>query len=253
MYENNVSMMVCLVTFAISAAAGLAASAMWSWSVRDSSTWRRDSYYAGLIGVAGAALVIGDNPTLIATAFCTATPWMLAIARLRCLAYGCCHGRVAPEDAGIRYLHPSSEAGGNPQFRDRPLHPTPLYSMLWSIFCGVVLARMWWAGCELHMIAGLFAMLSGMGRFVEEAYRAGFHMQDDGRWRPYQWVAAAAVVGGGILTALPVRVEAPAPSTSLESVALATVFGIVIAIAAGVKLRTGESREPSQLATREGR
>lgn len=241
------------LTLALATTAGLAAAALWSWSVRDASVWRRDSYYAGLIGVAIGALLIGDRPTLIAAAFCVATPWMLAIARLRCLAYGCCHGRLAPDDAGIRFCHPSSEAGRDPRFRNQPLHPTQLYSMLWSMFCGIVLARMWWAGCELHMIAGLFAMLSGMGRFVEEAYRAEFYTHSDGRWRPYQWMAAAAVIGGGILTALPVTAEAPPPSLNLESLTLAVAFGMIAAIAAGVELRTTNSREPSELATREGR
>ena len=53
--------------------------------------------------------------------------------------------------------------------------PTPVYSILWNVIIQVVFLRLWILRTEPSMIAGLYLILNGLGRFVEEAYRGEPH------------------------------------------------------------------------------
>src|SRR5262249_3314976 len=77
----------------------------------------------------------------------------------------------APGAVAIRSPPPSSRVSKVAGLGGRALHPTPLYSILWNVFVGVVLARMWALGAALHLVGGVYLVLGGLGRFVEESYR----------------------------------------------------------------------------------
>jgi hypothetical protein len=83
-----------------------------------------------------------------------------------------------------------------------PIHATPLYSIACNLLTALVTARLWTAGAPLSTIGGVFLLLNGFGRFVEEAYRgepqtpvfAGLHF--------YQWIAIGTVVAGAAVTTI---------------------------------------------------
>jgi prolipoprotein diacylglyceryltransferase len=52
-----------------------------------------------------------------------------------------------------------------------PAHPTPLYSILWNVVIALAVGRLWSLRAPLGFIAGVYLLLGGVGRFVEEAYR----------------------------------------------------------------------------------
>jgi prolipoprotein diacylglyceryltransferase len=131
-----------------------------------------------------------------------------AFGRLRCLVQGCCHGRATTAEWGIRYRHPRSRVLRLSGLGHRPLHPTPLYSILWTLTVCAVLVRAWTLAAPLPFIAGLYLILIGLGRFVEEHYRGEPQTAWVAGLRLYQWLAIVFVVSGAVITAL---AGAPAP------------------------------------------
>ncbi len=101
---------------------------------------------------------------------------------------------------------------------------------------------MWWAGCELHVIAGIFALVNGMGRFVEEAYRGEPQTPIFFGLRLYQWMATLSVIAGAILTTLPMHGEAPAPQFSATTLIIAVAVGLISGIALGVDIPSSNRR-----------
>jgi len=84
-----------------------------------------------------------------------------------------------------------------------PLYPTPLYSIAGNLVIGILVWRLWSLGAAYGIVAGVYLILAGMARFVEESYRgepqtptiAGLHV--------YHWTALLSVSGGVLLTVLP--------------------------------------------------
>jgi hypothetical protein len=66
----------------------------------------------------------------------------------------------------------------------------------------VVLTRLWFSSAPLSLIAGLYMILTGVGRFVEEAYRGEPQTHVFVGLRFYQWIALVTVVGGAVVTAI---------------------------------------------------
>ena len=105
------------------------------------------------------------------SALVVAAPWIQGLGRLRCLVQGCCHGRPTSEYIGIRYVHPRSRVCRITSLRDVPIHPTPLYSLLWNVVVAMLVTRLYLLHTTAAMVGGVYLILSSMGRFVEEAYR----------------------------------------------------------------------------------
>jgi membrane-associated phospholipid phosphatase/protein-S-isoprenylcysteine O-methyltransferase Ste14 len=218
--------------------AGLLAAGLWAQFIEGSPMLLRPfGYYGGLLGTilgALAAPLTGSSACLLLAAFGVSGPWIQALGRLRCLVQGCCHGRPAHETVGIRYVHPQSRVTRLTQWAGVPIHATPLYSILWNIVTGVALARLWTLHAPLHLIAGLYLILNGLGRFVEEAYRGEPQTPVIARLRVYQWMAIASIVAGALLTALGHGAPAPVPQLSVMSLIPAFAFGAMCWFALGV-------------------
>ncbi len=218
--------------------AGLLGAGLWAQFIEGSPVLLRPfGYYGGLLGTilgALAAPLTGSSAWLLLAAFAVSGPWVQALGRLRCLVQGCCHGRPAPETVGIRYIHPQSRVTRLTPWNGVPTHATPLYSILWNIVTGVALARLWILHPPLHLIAGLYLILNGLGRFVEEAYRGEPQTPVIARLRMYQWMAIGSIVTGALLTALGQGVPAPTPHCSLISLLPAFAFGAICWFALGV-------------------
>lgn len=230
----------------------LITSALWAQIVEGSpSLLRPYGYYGGVAGIIiGSFLawpLFGTDPWLPLAAYSVAGPWVQSWGRIRCLVQGCCHGCEAPPGIGIVYRHPRSRVVRLSTLSGVPLHPTPLYSMLWNIVIAVILTRLWFGEVPLSLIGGLYLILTGVGRFVEEAYRGEPQTRITLGLRFYQWIAIATVVVGSIVTAIG---SDPAPSPTLPGLLVVlsgAAVGLVTWGALGVDF-PGSNRRFARLA-----
>jgi phosphatidylglycerol:prolipoprotein diacylglycerol transferase len=185
-------------------------------------------YFGSVIAVAlacAAAGLAGRGAWVLLAAFAVGACVTQAAGRLRCLVQGCCHGRPVNAAWGLRYHHPRSRVVRLSRLENVPLHPTQLYSILWTLAVALVLAALWVAAFPLPFIAGMYLLLIGIGRFVEEHLRGEPQTACIGGLRLYQWLAIAFVLAGAALAA----VEGPAapPPQRLQPI----VFPVLAALA----------------------
>ncbi|HET7217547.1 MAG TPA: prolipoprotein diacylglyceryl transferase family protein [Vicinamibacterales bacterium] len=232
-------------------AAAVVGAAVWGQLLEGSAVLLRPyGYFGSVIGVAIATLAAagaGADIWVIFAAFGVGAAVTQAIGRLRCLVQGCCHGREAPADIGIRYTHPRSRVVRLAGMGGTPVHATPVYSLIWMLVVAAVMVRLWAVGAPLQLIAGLYFILAGVGRFVEEHYRGEPQTAIVGGLRLYQWLAILFVLCGAVLTTLGAT---PAPPPVGVSVRMTpALLGVALAtfVAYGVDL-PGSSRRFSRLA-----
>jgi len=211
---------------------------LWAqWVEGSPSLLRPMGFYGGVIGAmigAVSAVILGINFWTALAAFAVAGPWIQAAGRLRCLVQGCCHGRATVDVPGIRYTHPRSRVCRLAQLGGVAIHATPVYSILWNFVVGAVLLRLLAVHAPGTMICGIYFLLSGAGRFAEEAYRGepqtavwcGLHM--------YQWIAAFTFVLGAVFTTIPSPAMNAFTPLSTSSVLLAIVCGVTCWFVSGV-------------------
>jgi len=220
-------------TVVATASAGLVGSLLWARLIeRPPPMMRPYGFYGGVFGIMIAAAFFPEPWTILA-GYCCAAPFVQSLGRVRCLVQGCCHGARASEGVGIRYRIETSRVvkcglGGV------PLHPTPLYSILWNAVIALVLLRLWWAHAPAHFVGGLYLVLSALGRFVEESFRGEPQTPTLWRLRVYQWVAAATVLGGIAIMSLARGAPMAAPGLDWRSVAAAAAYGLLTWAALGV-------------------
>jgi hypothetical protein len=190
-------------------------AALWAQWVEGSPALLRPlGFYGGMIGaVLGAmvALLTGVSLWVVLAAICVAAPWIQSLGRLRCLVQGCCHGRATESVPGICYTHPRSRVCRLAHLAGVPVHATPLYSILWNGVIAAALLRLLQLHSPCSLICGVYLILSGIGRFVEEAYRGEPQTPIVGGLRLYQWVAIATAVAGAAITTMH---SSPLPSLS---------------------------------------
>jgi hypothetical protein len=202
-------------------------------------------YFGAVAGVVGSAALgawlFGGSAWRLIAAFCMCAPWIVGVGRLRCLVQGCCHGRRAPEDVGVRFTHPMSRVCRLAGLSGTPIHATQLYSILWNGLLGLLLARLWVAHASFSIVVGVYFLLAGLGRFVEEAYRGEPQTPIVAGLRAYQWLSVASVVGGAVATCVS---TGPAGGWEPSGLALAAglAFGLVAALAYGVDFPGSQAR-----------
>jgi protein-S-isoprenylcysteine O-methyltransferase Ste14 len=234
-----------MVVFA--AFASLVCSALWAqWVEGSPSLLRPYGFYGGLLGVCAAALaspLFGMPVWLLLGAYAVAGPYVQAMGRIRCLVQGCCHGRETSPSVGIRYRHPRSRvcrlSGG---LTNVPIHATPLYSILCNGVTALVLGRLWTLHAPLHLIGGVYLVMSGLGRFVEEAYRGEPQTPVFAQLRLYQWIALGSVVAGALVTSLGRSANAPPPEPNASCLVAGLFFGLVTWVAMGVDFPESKRR-----------
>jgi membrane-associated phospholipid phosphatase/protein-S-isoprenylcysteine O-methyltransferase Ste14 len=181
-----------------------AGAAFWAqWVEGSPALLRPMGFYGGMLGAAiGAvsALFFHVNLWIVLAAIGVAAPWIQGIGRLRCLAQGCCHGHATHTVPGIRYTHPRSRVCRLTSFSGVPIHATQVYSILWNALLGAALLRLLQLHSSCTLICGVYLLLSGAGRFVEEAYRGEPQTLTVRGLRLYQWIAILTVVAGAAVT-----------------------------------------------------
>jgi protein-S-isoprenylcysteine O-methyltransferase Ste14 len=225
----------------------LAGAGLWAQVLEGSSKLLRPfGWYGGLLGGTLGALAAGllGAPVMrLLAAFFIAAPWIQSLGRLRCLVQGCCHGAPAPPEIGIRYRHPRSRVTRLANLAGTPVHPTPLYSIGANLVIGIVLLRLRALAAPDTVLVGAYLMLGGLARFVEESYRGEPQTAIVGGLRIYQWLAAACLLAGIVLTALP---AAPGPSglatPDLRLVLAAMGMALISGFAMGVDFPASNRR-----------
>ncbi len=212
------------------ALAGIIGAALTAQFLEGSSQLLRPYGYFGCVaGVLAAAVlvaVIDRSALVLLGAFAVAAPVIHMISRGRCLVQGCCHGREAAERIGIRYTHPRSRVVRLSGLGGVPIHNTPLYSMLWNLAVAAILIRIWSLGASAELLTGIYLVLAGLGRFVEEHFRGEPQTKVAWGLRIYQRFSIAFVVGGAILS---VAGSTPMPAPLAPSMgAIAAVLGFAI-------------------------
>lgn len=179
-------------------------AAFWAqWVEGSPALLRPMGFYGGMLGAAiggASALFFDINLWVVFAAICVAAPWIQGMGRLRCLVQGCCHGRAAETVPGIRYTHPRSRVCRLAELSGVPIHATPVYSILWNAVIGAALLRLLQLHSSATLICGVYLLLSGAGRFVEEAYRGEPQTLTVCGLRLYQWIAVLTVVAGAVAT-----------------------------------------------------
>lgn len=239
------------VLVALVSLCALVGAGLWGQALVGSRTLLRPfGYYGSVLGAAvglGLAAALGASFWPIAGALTVVAPWVQAAGRLRCLVQGCCHGAPSGGSVGICYHHPLSRVTRIAHLNGVPLHPTPLYSIAANVVIGLVLGRLWSLGTPCAFIAGVYLVLSGLCRFVEESYRGEPQTPVCAGLRLYQWFAAASVLGGIGVSAL----ASPAADGALHlgwwPVVLGLAVGAVYWFAMGVDF-PGSERRFSRLA-----
>jgi prolipoprotein diacylglyceryltransferase len=179
---------------------------MWAQLVEGSPQLLRPYGYFGsvvtvfmLATVAGLA---GRDPWLLLSAMAVGGCITQVLGRLRCMVQGCCHGRLVNAPWGIRHTHPRSRVVRLSDLGGKRLHPTALYSVLWTLVVFCALLRLWLLAVPLPFISGSYLILVGLGRFVEEHFRGEPQTAEIRGLRLYQWLAIACVIGGSALTSV---------------------------------------------------
>ncbi|HTY64028.1 MAG TPA: prolipoprotein diacylglyceryl transferase family protein [Acidobacteriota bacterium] len=219
---------------------GLLGGAMLAQALEGSSKLLRPfGYFGSIVGCAVALVFLwlsgAIDGWIFCAAFAIAAPVIQAFGRLRCLVQGCCHGQKTQlPSQGIRYCHPSSRVSRLAGMSGVPVYPTPLYSIVWNIVIALVLARLWFLTCSASLIVGLYFILIGLGRFVEESYRGEPQTLIVGRLRIYQWFCIGFLIVGAILTCIS---SPPAPGSlgwNWHLVPVAWICGLAAWAAMGV-------------------
>jgi prolipoprotein diacylglyceryltransferase len=181
-------------------------------------------------------------------AFALAAPWIQILGRFRCLVQGCCHGGPADERVGIRYGHRRSRVSHLANLANVPIYPTPLVSIAGNLVIGVLLIRLRTLAAPDSLVLGVYFMLSGCARFVEESYRGEPQTPVVGGLRVYQWFAIGSLLAGILCTMFPMPPAAAGfsrPSAAL--IGWAAVMFVVFAAAMGLDF-PGSNRRFSRLA-----
>lgn len=84
------------------------------------------------------------------------------------------------------------------------------------------------------MIVGVYLILAGLARFVEEAYRGEPQTAVKAGLKLYQWLAIMSVLAGVLVTMLGGSPSAPAPQLNWCALAAGTGFGLFASFALGV-------------------
>lgn len=221
-------------------ASTLAGGAIWGqWLEGSGRMLRPFGYYGailgGITGVFISAFVFSVDWQIILAAFAMASPWTQAIGRLRCLVQGCCHGKIREVGVGIIYTNEHSRVCKISGLQGKTLHNTPLYSIASNVITGLVLWRIWYGGAGPMMITGLYFILNGAARFVEEHYRGEIQTKVISGLRLYQWIAIGSIILGAAITTLDHGVELVyQPAWSWTDLAAMSLAGLASAFAMGM-------------------
>lgn len=212
---------------------------LWAQYIEGSAKLSRPFGYFGCIlgGVIANVFIspkFGIDPWFMLSAFAVASPWVQGSGRFRCWVQGCCHGKQTTSDIGICYHHPRSRVLVISEMGDLPLHNTQLYSVSSCFLIGFILTSLWYADVHIPMIIGLYFILTGLSRFVEEHFRGEPQTPIYYGLRLYQWLAIGFLIGGMLLATVDFHAVKPVFDKYVQTSILAVIFGSFTAFLMGM-------------------
>jgi len=225
---------------------GIVGAALWAQFIEGSPKLQRPyGYYGSVVGVVFGCLLTCLLLTIdffvLLASFCIAAPWIQMLGRLRCLVQGCCHGKPSSANVGIRFTHPYSRVNKISGLLGTSLYPAQLYSIATNVFVGLIVMRLYTLGTSATFITGMYLLLSGLGRFVEESYRGEAQTPYWAGMRVYQWIAICTIVVGAGVTCVP-SVPIATFELSMQSMCWAAAMGMFAIFAYGVDFPNSHRR-----------
>lgn len=219
---------------------------LWAQFVEGSPKLQRPyGYYGSVVGVITGcglvAILFPINFYRLFAAFAIAAPWVQILGRLRCLVQGCCHGKPSKEWIGIRFTQSYSRVNKISGLKGAALHPTQLYSIGTNLITGLVLIRLLNLEMPATFIIGIYFILNGLGRFVEEFFRGEAQTPYWAGMRIYQWIAIICILFGALMTTLS-DIKMPDFQLSLQALYWAMGIGLISIIAYGVDFPSSNRR-----------
>lgn len=234
----------------LSGLAVIAGAGLWGQALEGSGKLQRPFGFFG--GLAGFMLFLaiyahtGGQAWRLAGAAMAAAPLMQAIGRLRCLVQGCCHGRpVAGGGPGLRVTNPHSRVCGVSGLEGVNIHPTQVYSIIGNLLITVILWRTWALGAPLSFICGLYLILSGAARFMEEGWRGEAQTTALAGLPIYQWLSVGMIAVGFLISPLPSPGAPdliPSAGTLLKALPPSLFYGLLCGLGMGVDLPLSNHR-----------
>jgi protein-S-isoprenylcysteine O-methyltransferase Ste14 len=241
-YLTNQPLMVLLIGFCAMIGAGL-----WAQIVEKSAKLSRPfGYFGCILGGAISTMILCQlyhlDFWLMFAAFSVVVPWAQGVGRFRCWVQGCCHGKLTTEQTGICYHHPRSRVLVNSNMGHLPLHNTQLYSVISSFIIGFILTSLWINNVNMPTITGLYFILTGLSRFVEEHYRGEPQTPIYFGLRLYQFLAIGFVLLGMFITCF--KYNTPKPLFQQDEMAFvaALLFGFLAAFMMGMDFPYSKKR-----------
>lgn len=240
--EITVRVLIIYTLFAI------IGGALWAQVIEGSGKLLRPfGYYGSLIGgifgLIVASYYLGVDLWLLLGVFAVASPFIQAIGRLRCLIQGCCHGKQTEwETVGIRYHHPKSRVNKIANLKDKLVYPTPLYSIIGNLIIGGFLMRLWFLEVPSSLITGLYLILAGMARFMEESYRGEPQTPVYARMSLYQWMAIISILCGIGCTLFKSSLSTGTISLHWDTIIVSIICGLLAMTAMGVDFPDSNKR-----------
>ena len=218
---------------------GVLGAGIWGQLVESSSGLSRPfGYYGSLLGGLAGCVVAAQLTRFsffeVLAAFTVALPLVQGIGRARCLIQGCCHGRATAAGVGIRVTHPKSRICALAHLAGQPVHATPAYSMFANLVIGLVLFRLAYERAPAPLLIGIYLVLTGLARFVEEQFRGEPQTPQVGGLKLYQWLAFGLVVAGLGTTTIPAPALALPLAWNPAAVPVALGAAVLAAFAMGM-------------------
>ena len=137
------------------------------------------------------------------------------------------------KDLGIRVWQHQSRVVVLSGLKGQYILNTQLYSILFNLILGLLLWSMWLThSISSWIIVGLYFILTGIERFVEDAYRGETQTKTVRGLKENQWVAIIALIIGILITLIPTSLPSSRVGTiDLSFLATVLVGGLLAAFA----------------------
>lgn len=217
---------------------GFVGAGLWAQFVEGSPALLRPyGYYGSVIGVGLTIVGVSiftelDLWTLIGVSALAASSIQF-FGRFRCLVQGCCHGKPTDQVKGICFHHPKSRVHKLAGWTGKNLYPTQFYSIATNFLTFFFLFRLVSLAMPMSFVAGMYLILNGSFRFVEESLRGEPQTPYFMGMRVYQCLAMASILLGIFLTC----VESPSfPSGRFDGnlVLYSILYGCMVLFAYGI-------------------
>lgn len=226
--------------------AGFVGAGLWAQFVEGSPMLLRPyGYYGSIIGVfitiVGIAVFTDISFFyLLGIASLAASPIQF-FGRFRCLVQGCCHGKPTENTLGIRFKHPKSRVNKIAGWAGKNLFPTQFYSIATNFLTFFILIRLVHLELPVTFITGIYLILNGSFRFVEESLRGEPQTPYFIKMRVYQWLALISILIGIVFTCFksePFHIGV----MSWNLVCNAIIYGFIILFAYGIDFPESNKR-----------